>query len=249
MMTCELMTKTTHSGWLENRTLEERLLLHEGLGHVVLVVETRTGGLVQVVLWEVGIVALPHPDPVRVPREVVLREPDAATLIAAAVEVARDGIRVLNALALLRCLHPLDRVALGLDADAARVLEDDHRGNRPKGQERRDDPHGELLEPRPVRWVVLRKVSVVDGVEDTRWEQRPMFPLIAVVPDRLVQGVLLGRAIRHELRRRRWREVQEGRGTAKTRHRGGNASLGFQPGAERPLACTEHQHLAQRPLL
>mmetsp|Transcript_45008 Transcript_45008/g.96029 ORF Transcript_45008/g.96029 Transcript_45008/m.96029 type:complete len:217 (+) Transcript_45008:1-651(+) len=214
MMTCELMTKTTHSGWLENRTLEERLLLHEGLGHVVLVVETRTGGLVQVVLWEVGIVALPHPDPVRVPREVVLREPDAATLIAAAVEVARDGIRVLNALALLRCLHPLDRVALGLDADTASVLEDDHRSDCPQGQEGRDNPHWELLEPGPVWRIVLCEISIVDGVEDTRWEQRPMLPLISVVPDWLVQRVLLGRAVRHKLWwRRRW-EVQEGWGAA-----------------------------------
>eukprot|EP00443_Scrippsiella_acuminata_P039942 CAMPEP_0115199868 /NCGR_PEP_ID=MMETSP0270-20121206/16835_1 /TAXON_ID=71861 /ORGANISM="Scrippsiella trochoidea, Strain CCMP3099" /LENGTH=173 /DNA_ID=CAMNT_0002613269 /DNA_START=119 /DNA_END=638 /DNA_ORIENTATION=- len=133
-----------------------------------------------------------HPDPIRVPWQVVLRDPRASALRAAAVQIARHGVGVLLPLALLGGLHPLDGVALRFDADASRVLEDDHGRDRPKRQEGRDHPHRELLEPSPIGRVVLREVAIVHGVEDARGKQRPMLPVVAMVPDRLVQGYFFG---------------------------------------------------------
>mmetsp|Transcript_96773 Transcript_96773/g.260209 ORF Transcript_96773/g.260209 Transcript_96773/m.260209 type:complete len:247 (-) Transcript_96773:7-747(-) len=199
------------------------LLLNEGLGQRVRVVQVRAARVGQRVLGEVVVVAAAHPDPVRVPRQAVLGDPGAATLGAATVEVSGDGVGVLLALALTGGLHPLDGVTLGLDADGARVLEDDHRDDGPQGQERRHDPHGELLQPRPIWRVVLRKVAVVDGMEDTCRQKGPMLPVVAMVPNRLVQRVLLRRAVGLELRRRRRRHVQVRGRTSQAGGRGGHA--------------------------
>mmetsp|Transcript_68638 Transcript_68638/g.179967 ORF Transcript_68638/g.179967 Transcript_68638/m.179967 type:complete len:270 (-) Transcript_68638:58-867(-) len=214
------------------------LLLQEGNGRVVLVVQVRMDVDRRVVLGVVRVVGVHHPDPVRVPRQVVLRDPGATALRAAAVEVPRDRVGVLNALALPSGLHPLDGVALGTDANAACVLDDDHGGQRPNDQEGRDHPEGELLEPSPVRREVLGEVTPVDGVEDARRQDRPVLPVVAVVIDGLVQGVLLRGAVRLELHRRRRREVEEGREAAFARRRRGDALGGGareEPGGDRPL--------------
>merc|ERR1719296_317018 len=91
------------------------------------------------VIWVVRVV---HPNPVWMPGQVVLCNPCASTLRAAAVQVACHRVRVLLTLTLLRGLHPLDGVALRLDADAASILEDDHHRDGPQGQEGGHDPHG-----------------------------------------------------------------------------------------------------------
>mmetsp|Transcript_65073 Transcript_65073/g.210754 ORF Transcript_65073/g.210754 Transcript_65073/m.210754 type:complete len:227 (-) Transcript_65073:51-731(-) len=200
------------------------LLLNEGLGQRVRVVQVRAARVGQRVLGEVVVVAAAHPDPVRVPRQAVLGDPGAATLGAATVEVSGDGVGVLLALALTGGLHPLDCVTLGLDADGARVLEDDHRDDGPERQERSDNPHRKLLEPSPIGRVVLGEVAVVDGVEDTSGQQRPVLPIVAVVPNRLVQWVLFRGAIRLKLRRRCRRHVQVRRGAAEAARRSGDAS-------------------------
>mmetsp|Transcript_70566 Transcript_70566/g.178844 ORF Transcript_70566/g.178844 Transcript_70566/m.178844 type:complete len:227 (-) Transcript_70566:67-747(-) len=200
------------------------LLLHEGLGQRVRVVQVRAAGVGQRVLGEVVVVAAAHPDPVRVPRQAVLRNPSAATLASSTVQVPCHGVRVLLALALPSGLHPLDGIALRLDPDAACVLEDDHRDDGPQGQERRHDPHGELLQPRPIWRVVLRKVAVVDSMEDTCRQKGPMLPVVAMVPNRLVQRVLLRGAIRLKLRRRCGRHVQVGGGATEAARRSSDAS-------------------------
>merc|ERR1740121_636466 len=138
----------------------------------------------------------------------VLRDPSATTLVAAAVQIASHRIRVLLALALFGRLHPLDRVSLGLNANAACVLEDDHDSDRPKCQERGHDPHGPLLQPRPIRRIVLCEVAIVHGMEASRREQCPMLPLVTMVPDGLVQRILLWSTIWLKLWWRRGRQVQ-----------------------------------------
>jgi len=163
----------------------------------ILVVQVRVDGARRVVLRVVLVVGARHPHPVRVPRQVVLGDPSATALRAAAVKVPRDRVGVLLALALPSGLHPLDGVALRLEANAAGVLDDDHHRQRPDDQEGRDHPEGELLEPSPVRGEVLSEVAPVDRVEDARRQNMPVLPVVAVVVDGLVQGVpwLLRRSV------------------------------------------------------
>merc|ERR1711879_324858 len=130
-----------------------RLILGpEGLVHAecVLVVQVWCRKLLNAKLWEVGVVRNRHPQPVRMPRQVVLGDPRATTLVATAVEVSCHRVGVLNALTLLGRLYPLDRVALWLDTDASGVLEEDHCNYSPGREKWRHDPHRELLQPCPV---------------------------------------------------------------------------------------------------
>mmetsp|Transcript_8044 Transcript_8044/g.21320 ORF Transcript_8044/g.21320 Transcript_8044/m.21320 type:complete len:283 (-) Transcript_8044:2-850(-) len=219
------------------------LLWYKRLREAVCVVKVRAARTRKEVLRVILVVRAGHPHPVRVPREAVLSDPGAATLGAATVEVSGDGVGVLLALALTGGLHPLDCVALGLDADGACILENHHRDDGPQRQEGRDHPHGELLEPSPIWGVVLREVAVVDGVEDTSRQQRPMLPIVAVIPDRLVQGVLLRGAVGLELRRRGGRHVEVGRGAAHVHRRGRDASAALGQGM---LLRAEQQHGARQ---
>merc|ERR1712224_762610 len=113
------------------------------------------------------------------PRQVVLSNPSTSTFSAAAIEVAGHWIGVFLTLALLRGLDPLDRIPFGLDANATSILEDDHGCKCPDHEERGNHPHGELLEPRPIRWIILREVSIVHCVKYTCWQQSPVLPLVA----------------------------------------------------------------------
>mmetsp|Transcript_31029 Transcript_31029/g.49851 ORF Transcript_31029/g.49851 Transcript_31029/m.49851 type:complete len:220 (+) Transcript_31029:185-844(+) len=200
----------------------------------------------QVELGVVWVVSVVHPDPVWVPWERILGNPGSTALRAATVEVASHWVRVLDALTLAVGLHPLDGVALGPDADTPCILEDDHHDQRPHDEDGRHHPHWVALEPGPVGRVVLGEVAVVDSVEHAGWHQSPVLPLVAVVPDWLVQRVLLGSAIRLELRRRRRRRVQEGRRTAQADQGGSNTPGPGRPdrakaGRHRTLACGTQQ--------
>merc|ERR1719265_1483542 len=191
------------------------VLRQEGLGHVVGVVQVWARHALDIVLWNIVEVSVLHPHEVWVPWQVVLGNPSASTLGTTSIEVARHRIGILKTLTLLGGLHPFWSVTLGLDADAASILEDDHGGDCPEGKKWCADPHRELLKPRPIWWVVLSEITVVHGVEDTCWKECPVFPFIAVIPDRLVERILLGRSIWLKLWWGCWRHVQEWRRATK----------------------------------
>merc|ERR1719330_1208746 len=174
----------------------------------------RVTGPIQMVLRVIRIMRVVHPDPIRVPRKIVLCDPGTSALGAAAIKVTRDRVGILLPLTLFSCLHPLNGVPLGLDSDAASILKDHHHSNGPECQEGCHDPHWPLLQPRPIGWVILCEVPIVHCVEATSRQQSPMFPFISMVPDRLVQRILLGGSIWLELRRWcRW-HVHVGRSTS-----------------------------------
>merc|ERR1711953_658191 len=68
----------------------------------------------RIILGEVKIVRIGHPHPVWVPRQVILGDPHTTTLLTTTVKITRDRVGVLDALTLLRCLHPLDGVTFWL---------------------------------------------------------------------------------------------------------------------------------------
>lgn len=112
--------------WYGHLVLRLVLLRLEGLVHslVILVVEVRVAGLVEVVLRIVRVVGVRHPHEVRMPWDVVLSNPGPTTLGAATIQVAGHRIGVLLAFTLPVRLHPLDGIALWPDAHAAGILED-----------------------------------------------------------------------------------------------------------------------------
>merc|ERR1712183_1029374 len=126
-----------------------------------------------------------------------------------AVEVTRHWVAVLLALTLLGSLHPLNGVALWPDTNATSILEDDHSGQCPEDQPWSDNPDRELLQPGPVRSIVLREVTIIDRVEGSGRHKGPVLPVVAVVPDRLHQWVLLRGAIWLVFNWWRRRKVQE----------------------------------------
>mmetsp|Transcript_91563 Transcript_91563/g.179348 ORF Transcript_91563/g.179348 Transcript_91563/m.179348 type:complete len:270 (+) Transcript_91563:3-812(+) len=221
----------------------------EGGVQLVRVAEVRVAGRWAVILGEVMVVGVVHPNPIWVPRQVVLRLPNAAALRAAPVEVTRHRVRVFLALALPGCLDPLDGIPLGFDADGTGVLEHHHGRERPHDQEGRDNPHRPLLQPSPVRRIVLGEVAIVNSVEDSGGQERPMLPVVAMVPDGLLERVLFRGAVGLELGRRRRRRVVERRRTTQTQCRRSdappvaNANGGL---AKSQLASPQHQHGGRR---
>merc|ERR1719453_852271 len=135
-----------------------------------------------------------------------------------------DRIGVLNALTLLCGLDPLYRVTLGLNSNTASILEDHHDDKGVNNQDRSDHPLGVALQPCPIWREVLCEVAFVNCVENTSWQKRPLFPLVAMIPNRLVQRIFFRRAIRFKLWRWRWRAMHHRRRSSKSRHRSCNAS-------------------------